>query len=63
VVGQAVGPLVEVSIGEPTVAHDNGLAVRDRVGRDLEQVGEVEAGRRHSSRAGRFRAVWGRVVA
>ena len=41
VVGQAVGPLLELSVGQPPLAGHQALAVGDGVGHQLEQVGHV----------------------
>ena len=40
--GEAVGALVELCVGEAAVAGDERRPVGDRVGDDLVEVGEVE---------------------
>jgi hypothetical protein len=45
VVGQPVGSFLQLAVAEPPVADHHRLSVGHGVGHDLEQVGEVEAGR------------------
>ena len=46
VVGEAVGPLLELGVGAALVADHEGEAVAEGVGGHLPHVGEVEAGGR-----------------
>ena len=41
-VGEAVGACLELGVGQPALTADERLAVRDRVGDALPEVGEVE---------------------
>ena len=45
-VREAVGPTVELGVGEPTVVGDDGRLLRDDVDHALEEVGQIEFHRR-----------------
>ncbi len=51
VVGEAVGPSVELAVGEPALAGDHGQGVGHHVGDQLEEVRQVQLHRRPSPRS------------